>query len=342
MQLPEPQEPPPDPPPGPEKIPAPDKAAPPGGEKPGASGYGSGTPGAAGEPASGAPQPFLINLNQAVELSLFNSREFQDRREQLYVAAMPVTVERFAFAAQWLAVGQILREATGSKTPEGQHNRWQTGSTVGFSKLFSTGALLLFRFANQTVVELTGDFPRHTTSFSTMNLDFIQPLLRGGGRAVTLEPLTQVERNLLYEIRDYARFRKIFYVNLVAGANLGFAVIPTAFGGPSVSITLASPANTTNVVGQVVPGRGTSPPGLASGGITSQSEGYLQTLLHYAQLQQSRDNVARLIRYLERYRDLAESGEVSQLQIDQVEQSLLQGRTDVLQRNWTTATAWTG
>ena len=34
----------------------------------------------------------------------------------------------------------------------------------------------------------------YTTSVSTINLDAIQPLLRGGGKAVTLEPLTQVER----------------------------------------------------------------------------------------------------------------------------------------------------
>ena len=51
----------------------------------------------------------------------------------------------------------------------------------------------------------------------TLTLDLIQPLLRGGGRAVTLEPLTQVERNLLYEIRNFARFRKTFYVAIAGG-----------------------------------------------------------------------------------------------------------------------------
>ena len=63
-------------------------------------------------------------------------------------------------------------------------------------------------FANQTVVDFVR-FPK-TISESTITLDLVQPLLRGGGRAVTLEPLTQTERNLLYQIRAFARFRKEF------------------------------------------------------------------------------------------------------------------------------------
>src|SRR4051812_17401920 len=45
-------------------------------------------------------RPFRIKREQASELGLINSREFQDRREDLYVAALPVTLERFAFIAQ--------------------------------------------------------------------------------------------------------------------------------------------------------------------------------------------------------------------------------------------------
>src|SRR5262245_46199132 len=42
-------------------------------------------------------QPFRIKLEQATELGLINSREFQDKREDLYVFALPVTLQRFAF-----------------------------------------------------------------------------------------------------------------------------------------------------------------------------------------------------------------------------------------------------
>ena len=43
---------------------------------------------------------YRIRHEQAIELGMFNSREFQDRREDLYLAALPVTLERFNFAAQ--------------------------------------------------------------------------------------------------------------------------------------------------------------------------------------------------------------------------------------------------
>ena len=58
-------------------------------------------------------RPFRLRLEQAVELALFNSREFQDRREDLYLAALPVTLERYSFAAQAFAAEQIIRESIG-------------------------------------------------------------------------------------------------------------------------------------------------------------------------------------------------------------------------------------
>src|SRR5262249_27406691 len=164
------------------------------------------------ESQTAGPRPYLLRLEQAMELGLLNSREFQDRREDLYLAALPVTLQRYAFAAQFYAAEQTVRQWSGRDTPEGKTNSWQFNGGVGFSKLFSTGALLLFRFANQTVVEMTGK--GKTVSLTDLSLDLFQPLLRGGGRAVTLEPLTQVERNLLYQIRTYARFRKEYYVSI--------------------------------------------------------------------------------------------------------------------------------
>src|SRR5205085_7070772 len=102
--------------------------------------------------------------------------------------------------------------------PGGRVNNWQLNSGVGASKLLPTGALLLLNFSNQTVINFLN--PKRTISTSTLSFDAIQPLLRGGGRAVTLEPLTLAERSLLYEIRSYARFRKELYV-AVASANGG-------------------------------------------------------------------------------------------------------------------------
>src|SRR5262249_58455554 len=78
-------------------------------------------------------------------------------------------------------------------------------------------ALLLLQMSNQVVVEMINGRPN--TSLGALTLELSQPLLRGGGYAVTLEPLTQAERNLLYAIRNYGRFRKIFYVAIASGSD---------------------------------------------------------------------------------------------------------------------------
>src|SRR5262245_29049065 len=214
-------------------------------------------------------RPYLITLEQAVELGLINSREYQDARESLYLAALPVTFQRFSFAAQFFFTEQAIRERTGRETFSGQHNRWNFNTTTGFNKLFATGATLLLNLANQTVVELTGTHPKHTTSVSTLTLDLLQPLLRGGGRAVTLEPLTQAERNLVYQIRNFARFREGFYV-AVAG------------GGQAQDLTTQLQFTALGF------------------GIVGSTQGFLPTVLRAKTTDNDRENVKTLENYFER------------------------------------------
>ncbi len=94
---------------------------------------------------------FLLKLDDAVELGLVNSREYQSIREDLYLAALPVTQQRFSFAWQWAAIEDAFRQWAGPKSLVGPQNNWTLGSTASVGKLFSTGALLTMSFANSTV-----------------------------------------------------------------------------------------------------------------------------------------------------------------------------------------------
>lgn len=294
---------------------------------------------------------FLINLFQAAELGVLNSREFQTQRENLYLAALPVTAQRFSFSAQFLAFGNVIRERAGAATPLGKGDRWIGNASFGVGKLFSTGALLLAQFANLTVIELTNPTKPHTTSVSTINLDFIQPLLRGGGRAVTLEPLTLAERNLLYEIRAYARFRKQYYQFLTAGAGASSgndapaaqssiaSTFPIGAGG------IGAPSGFSIPAGLSVPlipagvgaaaARPTVTPGL-SGQLfltrlpSATPVGYLPILFNYAALEADRENVRELQEALRLFIAYEQGGEVSSLQVGQVQLQLLSQQSTVL------------
>ena len=283
---------------------------------------------------------YKLRIEQAMELGLINSREFQARREDLYLTALPVTRERFAFSAQWLAIGQAVREKTGASIPSDTGgNGWSFGSTVGFSKLFSTGALLLASFANQTALNFGNPALPRVTSTSTINLDLIQPLLRGGGKAVTLEPLTQAERNLLYDIRAYARFRKQYYQYLIGGGNLDNLPGSVLSAGSLASShpLLGTAASGNAARQQVVPAGigavgGSATSGTLALGINpiAPSEGYLPSLYKASLLRYEESNVEALQKVVRMFVDYEKGGQVSTLQVEQAELQLLQGRSDLL------------
>ncbi|MGL6075559.1 MAG: TolC family protein [Fimbriiglobus sp.] len=247
---------------------------------------------------------FRIRLEQAVELAIFNSREFQDRREDLYLSALPVTLERFSFAAQAFAAEQVIRESVGRDVPGGGGEAWRINSEAGISRRFATGGELLIRLANQIAIDLSGDKPQ--TSISNLGLTFIQPLLRGGGLAATLENLTQAERTLLYSIRSYARFRKVFYVAMAGRGD--YTNNPYGLQGLAANF-----------------GRG------VGANLTARPTGYMPTVLLGATLANEKQNVTRLESLLGLFENLKElPGGVTELQVQSVEQNLIDSRTTVL------------
>lgn len=293
------------------------------------------------------PKPFLLTLEQSVQLGLINSREYQDERENLYLTALPVTRERFAFQPQFFAVAQAIREELGSKFPGGPRNGWTINSNAGVGQLFSTGALLLFNFANQTIINLSGA-PRSLISQSSINLDLVQPFLRGGGLAVTLEPLTQAERNLVYQIRNFARFRKEFYVAIagggggsITGANFqptGVIATPAFRPGVNLGNSGLFPGEVaTATLGLPLTGNPglRAPPGESGNlslnvALAAPVSGYLSTLLQSAQISVDTYNIQKLDAFLKLAKGLQEGGDLSQLQVDTFEQALLRGRTSLL------------
>ena len=90
-------------------------------------------------------------------------------------------------------------------------------SVTGQTKL---GVDWLLKGGGKIAVELTSDFLRYLTgdprysASSALVGSFTQPLLRGAGRKAAAEALTQAERDVLYALRDYTRFRKTFTVEV--------------------------------------------------------------------------------------------------------------------------------
>jgi outer membrane protein TolC len=272
------------------------------------------------EPLTAAQMGFLLKVDQSVELGVVNSRDYQRFREELYLAALPVTLERFSFAYQWAATENAVRMWAGPLSPIGPQNNWTLTTTPSATKLFSTGAMLTASFANTVVFNFTG--PGGFSSSSLINLNLVQPLLAGGGKAVTLEPLTQAERSLVYDIRAYARFRGQFFLSVVIGSSL-----------PGDLATFAGTTPTGSPISVL------AALGIASTDVSGGFVGYLSTLFRECDMAADKKWVHDLDKAVRLFEGLQEGGQVSPLQVDQVKSTLLQAQNTVLvdQQNVTNA-----
>ncbi|MCC6408592.1 MAG: TolC family protein [Planctomycetes bacterium] len=149
-----------------------------------------------------------LSLTQCLDIAAENSREFQDQRESLYLSALDLTLERWAFDTQYGAGLSGLLSGTGSADSA------SLGASGGLTRALGTGAKVI----SDLGLTLTRDLARGDGWDLTSGLSFAltQPLMRGAGASIVEEPLTQAERNVVYAVRDYERFRRRFAID-VAG-----------------------------------------------------------------------------------------------------------------------------
>lgn len=150
-----------------------------------------------------------LGLTDCLEIAAENSREFQTRKEQLYLAALDLTLERFRFAPQWTGTLAGVVDGTGSDAENAQLD-----ADLGLTRLFGNGALVIGGIGTSLLRDLArGD---GWDAISGLTLSVTQPLLRGSGARIVREPLTQAERTVLYEVRSYERFRRTFAVDVAS------------------------------------------------------------------------------------------------------------------------------
>ena len=152
-----------------------------------------------------------LTLAQAVAIATKYNRDYQTMKEDLYLSALSLTGEQYKYALQWF--GTIDAEYTkNGVSPESKTIK--TEGSVKNTLLTPDGILLNTSLVFDWTRFLTGD-PRTTLSgVLSGTLDI--PLLGNGGGKAAWEELTQAERNVLYEIRTFNRYRQTFVVNTIS------------------------------------------------------------------------------------------------------------------------------
>jgi len=154
--------------------------------------------------------PESISLAQAVAIATANSRTYQSQKETLYLSALSLTGVRHDYEQQWFATidGAYVNDSASEKD-------FSLHSNVGTQRdfLFGDGIEVGTTLAVDWVRFLTGD-PR-TTLGSVLTASATAPLLGAGTGKQKQETLIQTERQVLYDIRSFNRFRQSFVVDTV-------------------------------------------------------------------------------------------------------------------------------
>ncbi len=213
-----------------------------------------------------------LNLTDIVVLALLNSREYQTQKETLYRVALRLSLQRFDYDLKFSPFNNgtgadfLSRNSSGSS-----FNRVTVPTEAQAEALLNTGSTLVTRFANSVLLTFGGADGFAADIGSELLFEVTHSVFQND---VRFERLTQAERNVVYAARDFARFRKTFYLQLATQ--------------------------------------------------------YYNLLRTYRQVEIDSQNYISLVRvYSQRDIELGE-GEIARVQIDQVEQNALSGRSSLI------------
>ncbi len=156
------------------------------------------------------PPSGVISLAKAVEIATQHSREYQSQKESLYLEALRLSLTRHQYAPLWL--GTI--DAQYRKNAAGEDIDTTGGVSVDQTFLWANGVRATGGLALDWARLLTGT--PSTSLGSLLSATVTAPLLGAGAGLAAWENLTQAERNMLYRIRSFNRYRKTFVVSIIS------------------------------------------------------------------------------------------------------------------------------
>jgi outer membrane protein TolC len=154
-------------------------------------------------PASG-----ILTLQQAVAIATAHNRQYQTEKELLYISALDLRLARHVFEPQ------LFGGAGAGYAKDGDDEAIGAQANIGFNRLLASGARFSTNVTVAWIEMLTGNMRSGLTTL--ISTAIIQPLLRGGDSKIVMENLTQAERDTVYQIRSFNRFRKMFVVSVVS------------------------------------------------------------------------------------------------------------------------------
>jgi outer membrane protein TolC len=154
-----------------------------------------------------------LTLLDALAVGARNSSAYQTQKEQVFGAALSLDQVRHDFGNQ--VNSSLSALAQSDKSSGSTVNGADYGAGIGWSRQLENGMQLQSAFATDLAVLLTGGHP--SSLGQTADASIKIPLLRGAGVAIAREPLTQAERNVLYAVWNFEKYKQDFAVSIASG-----------------------------------------------------------------------------------------------------------------------------
>ncbi|MEK7994390.1 MAG: TolC family protein, partial [Planctomycetota bacterium] len=151
-------------------------------------------------------KPVKLSLIQALQVGAHNSLEYQSRKEDVFRTALALDLTRnnFRNIFSTRAESELSTDTTATELAN--------NATAGVSRSLKNGTDMSAAMAIDLVNLLTqgGASSLGLSADATVSV----PLMRGSGEHIAAEPLTQAERNVIYELWDFERYKRTFAVSI--------------------------------------------------------------------------------------------------------------------------------
>ncbi len=151
-------------------------------------------------------RPLRISLLDALQIGASNSPDYQAQKERVFQSALALDLARNEFRT----VFTTQADSSLTRNTEAHETTLATGGTAGVRKTLENGLDTSATLAIDLVKLLPGAFGRSLNVDSSVSI----PLLRGAGRHIVTEPLTQAERNVVYRMWEFERYKRSFAVGV--------------------------------------------------------------------------------------------------------------------------------
>jgi len=151
-----------------------------------------------------------LSLVQALQVGAMNSSEYQTQKESVFQKALDLNLQRhqYGFSLSGTGTYNITEQKSNGVITKSDT---ATGSAA-LSKTLQNGAKIVTSVGIDIVNLLTAGVSSHVLQYDG---SISIPLLRGAGAYVASEKLTQAERDMVYSLQTFERYKNTFAVQIV-------------------------------------------------------------------------------------------------------------------------------